>query len=124
MAGTLRRLYGSAVNTSKPGQGVPVDGSAPAAGAGSRPAGYDVDQVAASARQADPGLPPETATALAAAAWRHLRAAGAADPAEIARRLLAEDPRSGATAANVVAVAAVEYCASRGLDPGGSDQPA
>lgn len=80
---------------------------------------YDADWVASSARQADPGLPQETAQRLAQRAWQHLREAGASDPAEIARRLLAEDGAVGATAANVVAVAAVQFCAGYDVDPQG-----
>lgn len=78
---------------------------------------YDADAVASSARAADPGLPPETAVRLAGQAWQHLREAGPADPAEIARRLLAENPDTGASAANVVAVAAVQFCAAHDFDP-------
>lgn len=78
---------------------------------------YDPDWVASSAQQADPGLPQETAQRLAHRAWQHLRDAGATDPAEIARRLLAEDKAAGATAANVVAVAAVQFCAVYDVDP-------
>jgi hypothetical protein len=78
---------------------------------------YDADWVAAAARQSDPGLPAETARVLAVDAWRHLREAGPADPSEIARRLLSDHRDSGATAANVVAVAAVNYCASYDVDP-------
>jgi hypothetical protein len=78
---------------------------------------YDADRVASSARQADPGLPQETAVRLARDAWRHLREAGVTDPAEIARRLLADHRADGATAANVVAVAAVQFCAVHDVDP-------
>lgn len=86
--------------------------------AGDPPRGtYDPDRVAASAREADPGLPPDVAAQLARAAWPHLREAGAADPTEIARRLLADHRQDGATAANVVAVAAVQYCAVHDVDP-------
>lgn len=78
---------------------------------------YDADWVASSAREADPGLPSEVAVELARDAWRHLREAGATDPAEIARRLFADHPAPGATAANVVAVAAVQFCAVYEVDP-------
>lgn len=80
---------------------------------------YDADWVASSARQADPGLPPETAVLLARDAWRHLQQAGTTDPTEIARRLLADHRQAGATAANVVAVAAVQFCAAYEVDPQG-----
>lgn len=77
---------------------------------------YDVDWVAASARTADPGLPEGTACLLAGQAWEHLRAIGELDAPEVARRLLADNRQSGATAANVVAVAAVEFCSSYAVD--------
>jgi hypothetical protein len=76
---------------------------------------YDADWVAASARTADPGLPEETACMLAGQAWEHLRSTGELDAPEVARRLLADNRQSGATAANVVAVAAVEFCRSYGV---------
>ena len=80
---------------------------------------YDADWVAASAREADPGLPMETAVLLAGDAWRHLQEAGAADPGEIARRLFADHRSAGASAANVVAVAAVQFCVAYEVDPQG-----
>lgn len=74
------------------------------------PAGsFDADWVASLARQQDPGLPPETARLLAGQAWGHLRSIGSPDAPELARRLLAEHPESGATAANQVATAAVAF---------------
>jgi hypothetical protein len=76
---------------------------------------YDADWVASSARTADPGLPEETARALAAQAWEHLRAMGELDAPELARRLLLDNRAQGATAANVVAVAAVEFCTAYGV---------
>ena len=79
---------------------------------------YDPDWIAAAARQADPGLPEEDAARLAREAWQHLREAGADDAAEIARRLMAASS-SGATPANVVARAAVDFCAEHGIDPQG-----
>lgn len=80
---------------------------------------YDADWVATSARDADPGLPPETALLLARAAWAQLRDAEMTDPAELARRLFADNPDVGASAANVVAVAAVQFCAVYDVDPHG-----
>ena len=77
---------------------------------------YDVDWVAASARTADPGLPEETACLLARQAWDHLRELGQLDAPEIARRLLVDNRAQGATAANVVAVAAVEFCTAYQVD--------
>ena len=74
---------------------------------------YDADWVAATARQKDPGLPEETARLLAQEAGTHLRA-GAADAPDLARRLLAAHPESGATAANMVARAA---CLAAGVEP-------
>ena len=76
---------------------------------------YDADWVAAAARSKDPGLPEETARALAAAAWTHLRDIGELDAPELARRLMAEGVASGATPANVVARAAVEFCTAYGV---------
>jgi hypothetical protein len=77
---------------------------------------YDPDRVAAAARQADPGLPEEDAARLAREAWQHLREVGADDAAAIARRLM-EGSAAGATPANVVAKAAVDFCTDRGIDP-------
>lgn len=71
---------------------------------------YDAEWVASAARQKDPGLPEETARELAVYAWDHLRSAGELDAPEIARRLLADHGKAGATAANVVATAAVDFC--------------
>jgi hypothetical protein len=88
-------------------------------GTGPSQGSYDPDRVASSAREADPGLPPETAVLLARDAWGHLQAAGATDPTEIARRLFADHKAAGATAANVVAVAAVQFCAVHDVDPQG-----
>ena len=73
---------------------------------------YDADWVANTARTADPGLPEETARELAVHAWEHLREVGELDAPEVARRLLAEHSVAGATAANVVAKAAVDFCAA------------
>ena len=71
---------------------------------------YDAAWVANSARTADPGLPEETARELAVYAWEHLREVKELDAPEIARRLLADHETAGATAANVVARAAVDFC--------------
>ena len=76
---------------------------------------YDADWVASAARQKDPGLPEETARELAVYAWEHLRAVGELDAPEIARRLLVDHMKAGATAANVVATAAVEFCKEYGV---------
>ena len=76
---------------------------------------YDADWVASTARQKDPGLPEETARELAVYAWDHLRAHGEPDAPEIARRLMADHPKAGATAANVVATAAVDFVTSYGV---------
>jgi len=77
---------------------------------------YDADWVAASARTADPGLPEETARLLARQAWDHLRETGELDAPDLARRLLVDNRAQGATAANVVAVAAVEFCTAYRVD--------
>lgn len=84
---------------------------------GPPPGTYDADWVANTARTADPGLPEEVARELAVHAWEHLRAVGELDAPEVARRLLAEHPATGATAANVVAKAAVDFCAAYEVQP-------
>jgi len=71
---------------------------------------YDADWVAAAARSQDPGLPEELARELAEYAWEHLRAMHELDAPEVARRLLAEHPRAGASPAAIVAKAAVDFC--------------
>jgi hypothetical protein len=80
-------------------------------------ADWDDDLVVALARSKDPGLPEETARELAVLAREHLLAIGEPDAPEVARRLLADHRVAGATAANVVARAAVEHAAQRGLFP-------
>jgi hypothetical protein len=98
----------------------PASGSPSSYGEGERVFGppqgsYDADWVASAARQKDPGLPEETARELAVYAWDHLRAVGELDAPEIARRLFADHQKAGATAANVVATAAVDFCRSYGV---------
>lgn len=78
---------------------------------------YDADWVAAMARSADPGLPEETARELSVYAWEHLREVKELDAPEIARRLLADHRDAGATAANVVAKAAVDFCREYDVTP-------
>ncbi len=78
---------------------------------------YDAEWVATTARTADPGLPEETARELAVYAWDHLRAIHELDAPEVARRLLVDHRAAGATAANVVAKAAVDFCAAYGVQP-------
>jgi len=78
---------------------------------------YDADWVAASARSQDPGLPELLARELAGRAWHHLREVGALDAPEVARRLLTEFPQTGATPANVVARAAVDFCEAYAVTP-------
>ena len=77
---------------------------------------YDADWVAASARAQDPGLPEETARELAVYAWDHLRQLRELDAPEVARRLLADHPRAGASPAAVVAKAAVDFCQAYGVE--------
>lgn len=77
-----------------------------------RPPTYDADLVAAAARRADPGLPPETALLLAGQAWEQLRGGTEPDGPAVARALLADNPQAGASACNVVARAAVQFVAS------------
>lgn len=71
---------------------------------------YDADWVAQSARTADPSLSESTARTLAVDAWDHLREVKELDAPEIARRLLADHRDAGASAANFVAKAAVQFC--------------
>jgi hypothetical protein len=78
---------------------------------------YDAAWVANSARTADPGLPEVLARELAEYAWEHLRAIKELDAPEVARRLLAEHRTAGATAVNVVAKAAVDFCAAYDVQP-------
>jgi len=76
---------------------------------------YDADWVAASARRQDPGLPTETALLLAQESVGHLRVMRELDAPELARRLMADHDTTGATAANMVATAAVEFCRAYGV---------
>lgn len=78
---------------------------------------YDADWVAAAARSQDPGLPEGLSVELAAQAWEHLRSTGSLDAPELARRLLAGNPQTGATPATVVAKAAVDFCRAYGVTP-------
>ncbi len=78
---------------------------------------YDAAWVAAQARSSDPGLPEETARELALYAGEHLRDIGALDAPEVARRLLADHPKTGASPAAVVAKAAVDYCRQHDVKP-------
>jgi hypothetical protein len=80
--------------------------------------GYDAEVVAALARGQDPGLPEELARELAVLAGEHLGGMERSDAPELARRLLADVPRVGATPAAVVARAAVQFCREHGLGPG------
>ena len=67
--------------------------------------------IAAAARQRDPGLPPETAELLARQAGDLLQAGQGMDAPALARELLAANMDVGATAANMVATAAVSVAA-------------
>lgn len=78
---------------------------------------YDADWVASAARSRDPGLPAELARELSVRAWQLLREIGRLDAAELARRLLSEHPEDGATPANVVARAAVDFCEAYAVTP-------
>jgi hypothetical protein len=84
---------------------------------GPPPGSYDADWVANTARTADPGLPEEMARELAVYAWEHLRAIRSLDAPEVARRLMADHQSAGATAANVVAKAAVDFCDAHQVQP-------
>ena len=78
---------------------------------------YDTDWVAQTARTADPSLDEATARDLAGDAWQHLRQVKEFDAPEIARRLLADHPDAGASAANFVAKAAVDFCVEHEVAP-------
>jgi hypothetical protein len=101
----------------------PLNGSEPAPDEhgqqvlGPLPGSYDAEWVARTARTADPGLPEETARELAVYAGEHLREVKALDAPEVARRLLADHPQAGATAASVVAKAAVDFCRAYDIQP-------
>ena len=84
---------------------------------GPEPGTYDPERVAAAARAADPGLPEETARELAIYAWEHLREIRELDAPAVARRLLADHRVAGATAAAVVAKAAVDFCQTHDVRP-------
>lgn len=90
-----------------PGSGT-TDG--PDSGFGPPLGSYDADWVAQTARTADPSLDEATARVLAADAWDHLREVKELDAPEVARRLLADHREAGASAANFVAKAAVDFC--------------
>ena len=79
---------------------------------------YDPEWVAAAARAAEPGLPAEEAHRLAVAAGEHLRSVGGpGDAPALARALLAEELGGGAaSAATVVARAAVEFVELYGVE--------
>lgn len=68
----------------------------------------DVDWIASTAMQQDPSLEHGIACELAGAA---LKLAPVADPPELARQLLSAHASYGASAANAVAVATVDYLA-------------
>ena len=74
------------------------------------PTGYDVAAVARLVAERHPGLAPDAVTRLAEAAKTHLAEMGELDAPELARRLLAHEPPVDASAASVVAAAAVEHC--------------
>jgi len=99
------------VQPSRPEAG---DAAAAVGGYDGEAAGYDADQVAAAARQQDPGLPPETAAMLAGQAWPLLQELGELDAPALARSLMTAGG-VGATPANVVATAAIAFCETRGL---------
>jgi len=85
---------------------MPMTSQPPAGGAPSSPSGFDAAAVAAAARRRDPGLPAETAALLAGQAGELLGGEELDAPA-LARGLLAANSDVGASAANVVAAAAI-----------------
>jgi hypothetical protein len=70
---------------------------------------YDPELVARNAMSKDPGLSSGLATRLAREAGEILDAEPDADAPDIARRLFAGSPETGATPANCVATAAVAF---------------
>jgi hypothetical protein len=70
---------------------------------------YDPEIVARDAMSKDPGLSAGLATRLAREAGEILAAEPDADAPDIARRLFAGSPETGATPANCVATAAVAH---------------
>jgi hypothetical protein len=70
---------------------------------------YDPELVARNAMSKDPGLSSGLASRLAREAGEILGAEPDADAPDIARRLLAGSPETGATPANCVATAAVAF---------------
>jgi hypothetical protein len=77
------------------------------------PAGYDAAAVARLASSRHPGLDPAAVDRLAVLAGEHLHDLGSLDAPELARRLLADEDPPDASAATVIAAAAVEHCESR-----------
>jgi hypothetical protein len=76
----------------------------------------DLDWIVSTARQHDVSLDHVVAQTLAAEALEVLAGLADVDAPEIARRLLAAHPEHGASSANVVARAAVDYV-TRGESP-------
>jgi hypothetical protein len=70
---------------------------------------YDPEIVARDAMSKDPGLSPGLASRLAREAGEILASEPDADAPDLARRLLAGSPETGATPANCVATAAVAH---------------
>ncbi len=88
----------------------PVDPDSPGdPDSGSAGRRFDADIVARDAMSKDPGLAPGLATRLAREAGEILAAEPDADAPDIARRLFAGSPETGATPANCVAAAAVAH---------------
>ena len=74
--------------------------------------GDDLDWIVSTARQHDSSLEHDIAATLAAEALDLLRSGASPDAPELARALFAAHPEYGASTANVVAKAAVDYVTS------------
>ena len=72
----------------------------------------DLEWIVSTARQSDPSLDHDIAQKLAGEALRILAGTEPADAPSVARALFAAHPRYGATSANVVATAAIDYLAA------------
>jgi hypothetical protein len=90
-----------------PAAAAPVGQEGPAARSAGR--SYDPEIVARNAMSKDPGLPAGLAIRLAREAGEILAAEPDSDAPDIARRLFAGSPETGATPANCVAAAAVAF---------------
>jgi hypothetical protein len=77
----------------------------------------DLDWIVSTARKQDPSLDHEIATELAAEALPLAQAAAGLDAPTIARELLSAHPSYGASSANAVAVATVDFLQQGSIEP-------